>query len=126
MAAALLLLLPIGVVSWGNIDEIRYKIKRSDGNLWAPILGRGEMVDGDEQPNSITFTFDDGPDHRTTPILLDQLDRYDIKAAFFINGSRFHPRTAGGPENRATLRDLSEGSFSWKPYVFSQGYQPSR
>ncbi|MCP4674707.1 MAG: polysaccharide deacetylase family protein [Deltaproteobacteria bacterium] len=97
---------PCGVHSWGRIDDIRYKIKPSDGNLWASQLGRGYVVRGEERPGTITFTFDDGPDHRTTPVLLDQLDRYGIKAAFFINGARFHQRTAGGPENQAVLRDI--------------------
>jgi peptidoglycan/xylan/chitin deacetylase (PgdA/CDA1 family) len=97
---------PAAVFSWGKIDDIRYKIKSQDGNLWESKLGRGYLVKGDERPGTITFTFDDGPDHRTTPILLDQLDRYGIKAAFFINGSKIHSRTAGGPENQAVLRDI--------------------
>jgi peptidoglycan-N-acetylglucosamine deacetylase len=32
------------------------------------------------------LTFDDGPDPDSTPILLDILDKYDIKAIFFCNG----------------------------------------
>ncbi len=94
------------VLSWGKLGDLRYKIKRSDGNLWASKLGRGYVVRGNEHPGTITFTFDDGPDHRTTPILLNQLDHYGIKAAFFINGARFHQRTAGGPENQAVLREV--------------------
>ncbi|MDJ0765117.1 MAG: polysaccharide deacetylase family protein [Myxococcota bacterium] len=98
--------LPIGAIAWGTLDDIRYKTKGADGNLWAPYMGRGYMVKGEEAPGTVAFTFDDGPDHRTTPVLLNQLDRYGIKAAFFINGARFHPRTAGGPENQAVLRDI--------------------
>ncbi|MCP4601385.1 MAG: polysaccharide deacetylase family protein [Proteobacteria bacterium] len=102
----LVIAIPAAVFPWGTLDDIRYKIKGADGNLWASRLGRGLMVRGEERPGTITFTFDDGPDHRTTPILLDQLDRYGIKAAFFVNGTRFHWRTAGGPENQAVLRDI--------------------
>ncbi len=101
-----LLLVPIAALTWGSIDDIRYKIKGIDGNLWAPLFARGWMVDGRESPGTITFTFDDGPDHRTTPVLLDQLDKYNIKASFFINGVRIHPRTAGGVLNQAVLRDI--------------------
>jgi peptidoglycan/xylan/chitin deacetylase (PgdA/CDA1 family) len=106
VSAIICIVAPAAVFSWGKIDDIRYKIKSLDGNMWESKLGRGYLVKGDERPGTITFTFDDGPDHRTTPILLDQLDRYGIKAAFFINGTRIHTRTAGGPENQAVLRDI--------------------
>ncbi len=110
--AALLILVPAMVLGWGKIEDIRYKTKGLDGNLWAPQMGNGYLVRGNERKGTITFTFDDGPDHRTTPVLLDQLDRYGIKAAFFINGSRFHPRTAGGKENRLVLREMyNRGHF---------------
>lgn len=36
----------------------------------------------------VALTFDDGPDPLTTPPLLDLLDRYGIKAAFFVAGER--------------------------------------
>jgi peptidoglycan/xylan/chitin deacetylase (PgdA/CDA1 family) len=98
--------LPAAAVAWGSLDEIRYKVKAADGNLWEHLLGRGDIVRGDEQRGAIAFTFDDGPDHRTTPTILDTLDRRGVKGAFFINGHRIHPRTAGGPENQAVLRDL--------------------
>ncbi len=94
------------VSAFGSIDDIRYKIKGNDGNLWGALLGYGRIIRGDEHPNTITFTFDDGPDHRTTPLILDQLDRFGIKGTFFINGFKFHPRTAGGVENQAVLRDM--------------------
>ena len=112
IAATVILVVPVAVFSWGKIEDIRYKTKGSDGNLWASKMGHGYIVRGHEAKGTITFTFDDGPDHRTTPILLDQLDRYGIKAAFFINGAKFHPRTAGGPENKAVLRQIhSRGHF---------------
>ncbi len=110
---------PAAVFPWGKINDIRYKIKGSDGNLWAPLLKNGFIVRGDERPGTITFTFDDGPDHRTTPILLDQLDRYGIKAAFFINGTKFHRRTAGGLENQAVLRDVFRRGHFLGNHTFS-------
>lgn len=36
---------------------------------------------------SFALTFDDGPDPRYTPILLDLLKRYDAKATFFVVGA---------------------------------------
>lgn len=42
---------------------------------------------------SVYLTFDDGPIPETTPWILDVLDRYDIKATFFMVGDnvRKHP-----------------------------------
>ena len=105
-AAALLLAAPASAPAWGNLKDVRYKIKGEDGNRWAHLLGRGKIVRGNELDGKISFTFDDGPDHRTTPIILDELDRFGVKAAFFVNGHRFHTRTAGGVENQAVLREV--------------------
>jgi peptidoglycan/xylan/chitin deacetylase (PgdA/CDA1 family) len=110
---------PMLAYSWGSIDEVRYKMKGADGNLWAQMLGGGRLIQGDEVPGTVTFTFDDGPDHRTTPILLDQLDRYNVKAAFFVNGAKFHPLTAGGMENRAVLRDIYRRGHYIGSHTFS-------
>lgn len=33
------------------------------------------------------LTFDDGPNSRFTPKLLDLLDQYEVKATFFVNGN---------------------------------------
>jgi len=106
LVIAMLLVLPVAAFAWGSIDDIRYKIKPADGNRLEHLLGRGDIVRGDEAKNAIAFTFDDGPDHRTTPIIMDALDARGVKGAFFINGAKIHQRTAGGPENQAVLRDL--------------------
>ena len=37
---------------------------------------------------AIALTFDDGPDPEYTPQLLDLLKKYDVKASFFIVGSK--------------------------------------
>lgn len=41
-----------------------------------------------EDPTKIAFTFDDGPDPKYTPMLLDLLKQYNIKATFFVVGSK--------------------------------------
>lgn len=118
LCVALLSAIPL-VAAFGSIDDIRYKIKGSDGNLWGPLLGYGRVIRGEEHPNTITFTFDDGPDHRTTPMILDQLDRFGIKGTFFVNGAKFHPRTAGGEENQAVLRDIYKRGHFIGSHTFS-------
>lgn len=40
-----------------------------------------------ERP-TIALTFDDGPDPVTTPLLLDQLQRYSLPATFFVVGEK--------------------------------------
>lgn len=39
-----------------------------------------------EKKNKIALTFDDGPHPRYTPQILDILDRYNVKATFFVIG----------------------------------------
>ena len=67
----------------------------------------------------MTLTFDDGPDHRTTPIILDILDRHRVKGAFFINATKIHLRTAGGVENQSVLRDMYRRGHFIGSHTFS-------
>lgn len=39
-------------------------------------------------PREIVLSFDDGPDLRGTPLILDELDRRGLKAIFFVTGWR--------------------------------------
>jgi cellulose synthase/poly-beta-1,6-N-acetylglucosamine synthase-like glycosyltransferase/peptidoglycan/xylan/chitin deacetylase (PgdA/CDA1 family)/spore germination protein YaaH len=41
---------------------------------------------GGDSKNKIALTFDDGPDERFTPEILDTLKRYKVKATFFVIG----------------------------------------
>jgi peptidoglycan/xylan/chitin deacetylase (PgdA/CDA1 family) len=91
---------------WGTLEDLAYKTKPIDGSLWCDLHGRGSTIDGREAERQIMFSFDDGPDHRSTPVLLDHLDRYGIKAVFFVNGHRMHERRPDAAENLAVLRDI--------------------
>ncbi|WP_458413215.1 polysaccharide deacetylase family protein [Schinkia sp. CFF1] len=48
------------------------------------------------QQKVIALSFDDGPDNRFTPLILDVLKKYDVKATFFLLGTRVraYPDTA--------------------------------
>jgi len=46
------------------------------------------FLHGSRDNNEVALTFDDGPDMRFTPLILDVLNEHDIKATFFIMGSR--------------------------------------
>lgn len=51
---------------------------------------------GNTSKRQVALTFDDGPDARSTPALLDLLREHDIEAAFFVIGKRVdaEPRLA--------------------------------
>lgn len=55
--------------------------------LWTRLLGIG-VLKRSPTPKRIYFTFDDGPDPLYTPKLLELLDRYGVKATFFVIGER--------------------------------------
>lgn len=40
------------------------------------------------RPGRVALTFDDGPNPKWTPVILDVLDAYGVKATFFANGFR--------------------------------------
>lgn len=79
-------------------------------------LAAGKVVSGATGHRLIHFTFDDGPDPRTTGPLLDLLDRLGIKATFFFSASRFRggKRNAEAPAlaREALRRGHSIGSHS--------------
>lgn len=56
------------------------------------IFGIGVFRKGSVQ-REIAFTFDDGPDPKYTPLLLDLLKKHNVKATFFVVGQKaeHHP-----------------------------------
>lgn len=46
------------------------------------------VLSGDRSENKLALTFDDGPDPRFTPQILDVLEGYNVKATFFLMGAR--------------------------------------
>lgn len=62
------------------------------GQVWAAAVARDPSPDlatrggvGTSE-NRIALTFDDGPDPRTTPLILDTLRKRGVRAAFFVVG----------------------------------------
>jgi peptidoglycan-N-acetylglucosamine deacetylase len=51
------------------------------------VLPSGYVIDKTgESPKKVVMTFDDGPDERYTPHILDILNKYKVPAAFFVTG----------------------------------------
>ncbi|MGO4888507.1 polysaccharide deacetylase family protein [Anaerobacillus sp. MEB173] len=46
------------------------------------------VLRGATNSNKIALTFDDGPDYRFTPQVLDVLNKHEVKATFFVMGAR--------------------------------------
>ncbi len=68
--------------------------------------GNGLVIDGATPHRLILFSFDDGPDRRTTPLLLDRLDAVGVKALFFLTASRIASRTGMEREQAALAREI--------------------
>lgn len=107
--------IPIGVAvlataasagAWGTLDDVRYKVKPQDGNLWGDRYARGPILTGRVPERRLMFTFDDGPFWPTTSKLLDVLDRRGLRTAFFVSGHRLVGRDHDALQNRRTLREI--------------------
>jgi peptidoglycan/xylan/chitin deacetylase (PgdA/CDA1 family) len=70
--------------------------------LWTPGHGPHTSFHPATGPRELLLSFDDGPDLKGTPLILDELDRRGIKAIFFVTGWRL---TGQRPEDLAR-RDL--------------------
>jgi len=79
---------------------------------------------GDRNSKFLTLTFDDGPDPETTPLFLDILKKYNIKAAFFIIGNKIHGK------DEILKRMLAEGhiigNHSWSHTNFWDFYSSGK
>ncbi len=104
ISAALLCSLPLVTRATGTLDDVRYKTKAADGNLWADRFRAGRLIRGHCARRCIAFTFDDGPDWETTPRLLDELERRDLRVTFFVTGHRLDGESPVAERNRAVLR----------------------
>ena len=67
----------------------------------------GRIIEGSTPHRLIFFTFDDGPDIRTTPLLLDRLDAVGVKAAFFLTASRIAERNGLERTQAGVAREIA-------------------
>lgn len=73
---------------------------------FAEPLRDGMVMTGRTPHRLVLFTFDDGPDLRYTPGLLDQLDALGIRAVFFLTASRLAGSGRWADANREIARDI--------------------
>jgi len=129
-----LLLLAAGLLTAGIVQRttpVTYQSMRGAVRWAAPhpqatlprVLGDRERVVRDmtldcTKAQCIALTFDDGPDKRTTPKVLDILEREHVPAAFFVMGKHI----AG---NQSLLRRMYSdgfevGNHSWSHSDFTK------
>lgn len=65
------------------LSIVAYGVVNVRSQFFMPVTYRAKR-----STNKIAITFDDGPNPRFTPPLLDVLQHYDVKAGFFCIGSR--------------------------------------
>lgn len=70
------------------------------------------------QQACVALTFDDGPDPKTTPLILDTLDQEHVKATFFVIGNKV-------PANTALVQRMYQsgyeiGNHSWSHPDFTR------
>jgi len=70
--------------------------------LWTPGHGPHTRFQPASAPRELLLSFDDGPDLKGTPLILEELDRRGLKAIFFVTGWRF----AGNSPQDLARRDL--------------------
>jgi peptidoglycan/xylan/chitin deacetylase (PgdA/CDA1 family) len=71
----------------------------------AETLRDGRIMRGVTPHRLILFTFDDGPDRNTTPLLLDRLDAAGVHAVFFLTGDNLRGENVAERKNQEIARE---------------------
>lgn len=71
----------------------------------AEALRDGRIMRGATPHRLILFTFDDGPDRNTTPLLLDRLDAAGVRAVFFLTGDNLRGENVAERKNQEIARE---------------------
>ncbi len=81
---------PESELSEEDLIAIEAKIAAAGGGDAFPTIAAGDSLsNGFDMPSGwVSLTFDDGPHPIWTPKILDELDRLDVKATFFVVGEQ--------------------------------------
>jgi len=72
-----------------------------------PLPGEGPAAAHGPAERLVLLTFDDGPDLQGTPLILDELDRRNLKAVFFVMGQHIVRNRPEDLARRDLLRKLA-------------------
>ncbi|WP_024614011.1 polysaccharide deacetylase family protein [Clostridium sp. Ade.TY] len=98
-----------------NADDAAVVAKRTQGlmkgELHYPVRDDGKKV--------VYLTFDDGPSTTNTPNVLDILDKYNVKATFFVTGKSI---TAKPKETKDILKRMASSGHAIANHSYSHDY----
>ena len=86
-------------------------------NFFLPVISRGNTGQ-----NLVALTFDDGPMEPTTRQIMDLLDRYSVKATFFVSGVNALKYPEIIKEIIARGHTIGNHSFHHNPFVMLRSY----
>ena len=86
-------------------------------NFFLPVISRGST-----RKNMVALTFDDGPTKPMTTQILDLLDKYSMKATFFVSGVNVarHPDIINDIIARG--HSIGNHSYNHNPFLMLKGY----
>jgi peptidoglycan/xylan/chitin deacetylase (PgdA/CDA1 family) len=107
--------LPYETALASGMPRIKEGIKGLISRATLPV---GSLVRVDTEEPAIALTFDDGPDPRETPRVLDILERHGARGTFFLVGKRaeLHPEIVA----RAVAAGHAVANHSWDHPSFRQ------
>ena len=86
-------------------------------NFFLPVISRGNTGQ-----NLVALTFDDGPAQPTTIKIMDLLDKYSVKATFFVSGVNALSHLEIIREIIARGHTVGNHSFNHNPFVMLRSY----
>ena len=86
-------------------------------NFFLPVTSRGNTGQ-----NLVALTFDDGPAQPTTRQIIDLLDKYSVKATFFVSGANALSYPEIIREIIARGHTIGNHSFHHNPFVMLRSY----
>jgi peptidoglycan/xylan/chitin deacetylase (PgdA/CDA1 family) len=87
--------------------------------LWSPGHGPHTRFQPASRPRELLLSFDDGPDLKGTPLILDELDRRGLKAIFFVTGWRLSGQRPGDLARRDLVRKIAAHGHLVANHTFS-------
>jgi peptidoglycan/xylan/chitin deacetylase (PgdA/CDA1 family) len=87
-------------------------------NFFLPVINRGKT-----EKNFVALTFDDGPSEPITKQILDLLDKYSVKATFFVSGINAlrYPEIIQDIIARGHV--IGNHSYSHNPFLMLKSYR---
>jgi peptidoglycan/xylan/chitin deacetylase (PgdA/CDA1 family) len=98
----------MGFFATAQAEDIDLKEQAFHNQTW----GAGRLVKGKNAQGKVAFTFDDGPDLKTTPQILKALEEFNVPATFFVVGRRFANKNSSSQAGAKLLAEIASRGFT--------------